>query len=177
MCLLNQAPNEQAPHNQLFCKEKDIFECKVLDDIQNMSKLKTYSFIKRDTSFEKYLSSVQNVSDRIALTRFRHSNHYLMMEKGRHQNMDVRDRLCPFCPDLVENEFHFLIKCPTYRYQRACLFNKINDVTIGFYYPPDENFLFWFLMKNPAISYLRARFIRHSLELRTFLLEHFRSNG
>ena len=82
---LNQAPNKQAPQNQLFFKEKDIFECKALDDIQNMSKLKTYSFIKRDTSFEKYLSSIQNVCDRIALSCFRLSNHYLMIKKGRHQ--------------------------------------------------------------------------------------------
>ena len=174
---LNQAPNKQAPHNELFCKERYIFECKALDDIQNMPKLKSFSFVKRDNSFENYLSFVHNVSDRIALTRFRLSNHHLMIEKGRHQNMDICDRLCPFCPDLVENEFHFLIKCPTYRYQRIRLLDEINKVTIGFYYPPDKNFLFWFLMKNPTISNLTARFIRESLELRTFLLEHFRYNG
>ena len=130
---------------------------------------------KRDTLFEKYLSSVQNISDRIAFTQFRFSNYNLMIEKGRHQNMELHDRSCPFCPGHMENEFHFLVKCPTYASLRDSLFNQVNDTTIGFYHPHDDNFLFWFLLNNPTIANLTARFIRLAMELRAFLLVNYRN--
>ena len=137
-----------------------------------MPKLRTYYFLKRDTLFEIYLSSVQNISDRIALTQFRLSNHNLMIKKGRHQNMELHDRSCPFCPGNIENELHFLVKCPTYASLRESLFNQINDTTTGFYHPHDDNFLFWFLQNNPTIANLTARFIILAMELRALFLFH-----
>ena len=141
-----------------------------------MSKLRTYSFLKRDTIFEKYLSTVQNISDRIALTKFRLSNHNLTIEKERHQNMELQDRSCPFCPGQIENELHFLVRCPTYAHLRENLFNQVDNVTLGLYQSHDENFLLWFLLNDPNIANVTARFIRLSTELRAFLLEKYRSN-
>ena len=140
-----------------------------------MSKMHTFSFVKRSVELERYLFLVKNVSDRIALTRFRLSNHNLMIEKGRHQNMSIFDRTCPFCPGHIENEFHFLIKCKIYNKPRETLINQIKTKAIGFFYPSDEDFLFWFLLNNPIISNLTARFIRLSMDLRAFLLENHRN--
>ena len=120
--------------------------------------------------------SVPNIANRTALTKFRLSNHNLMIEKGRYENMQLNDRRCPFCPDQIENEFHFLIKCPVYTELRRKLLDDINDVVLGFFYPQDENFLFWFLLKNPLIANYTGNFIRLSMELRTFLLENPRNN-
>ena len=98
-----------------------------------------------------------------------------MVEKGRHDNLNKSDRMCPFCPGQIENEFHFLLKCSTYTNLRRNLFSDVETLCIGFFYPPDEEFLFWFLLKNPVISESTAKFVRLSLELRAFLLEEHRN--
>ena len=141
-----------------------------------MSKLQQYSLIKKDTSYEEYLTLVQNTSDRIAMSKFRLSNHTLLIETGRHQGIPRSDRKCPFCPQHIEDEFHFLIHCPTYKTLRYNLFEGIKEITFGFYYPEDEKFLFWFLLKNPIISHLVARFIKNAMEIRTFLVTKPRNN-
>ena len=99
-----------------------------------------------------------------------------MIEKGRHRNMLLHDRSCPFCPGHIENEFHFLVKWPTYKSLRVNLYDQVKTITIGFYYPPDEEFLFWFLLNNHTIAHLTARFIRLAMDLRAFLLENPQNN-
>ena len=111
---LNEVPSPQTPCNNLFHREKDIFIQTALNSIQNMSKMRTYRFIKQTWKLEDYLFTVENISDRTALSKFRLSNHSLAIEKGRHENINLSDRTCPFCPGQIENEFHFLIKCSTY---------------------------------------------------------------
>ena len=49
---LNERAGRQAPHTQLFLREKDIFQQTALTGIQNMSKLRTFSFLKRNITFE-----------------------------------------------------------------------------------------------------------------------------
>ena len=168
-------PDEQAPSVQVFNRERDMFQEAVTNEIQNSSKLKTLSTLKDNFACEDYLLSVPNIANRTALTKFRLSNHNLMIEKGRYENMLLCDRSCPFCPDQVESEFHFLIKCPVYTELRRKLLDDVRTVVLGFYYPQDEHFLFWFLLKNPLIANTTGNFIRLSMELRAFLLENPRN--
>ena len=93
------------------------------------------------------------------------------VQKGRHSNIHQSDRCCPFCPNQIEDESHFLIKCPIYSNLRKKLLNDLETLCIGFFYPQDEEFLFWFLLNNPIISGSTAKFIRLGMELRAFLLE------
>ena len=167
--------SDKTPWEQIFNREKDMFQQIALHDLQTSSKLKTLALVKNDTICENYLLSVENVSNRTALTKFRLSNHNLMIEKGRHQNADLQDRTCPFCPDQIEDEFHFLLKCPIYRELRHKLFDDIRTTMMGFYQPQDEHFLFWFLLKNPLIANITGNFIRLAMELRAFLLENPRT--
>ena len=169
-------PDEQAPSVQVYNRERGMFQDAAIEDLQNASKLKTLSILKSNLVCEDYLLSVSNVANRTALTKFRLSNHNLMIEKGRYENVQLCDRSCPFCPDQIENEFHFLIKCPVYTELRRKMLDDINDIIYGFYYPQDENFLFWFLLKNPLIANTTGNFIRLSMELRAFLLENPRNN-
>lgn len=153
-----------------------MFQQSALAGIKQMSKMKTYSILKDNFSPEGYLTSVQNISDRTTLKRLRLSNHYLMIEKGRHQNIiRVTDRTCPFCPNKVENEFHFLLECPTYKNLREDLLKNIKASLVGFFYPTDEQFLFWLMLCCPVISQYTARFIKLAMELRAFLLETSRN--
>ena len=152
-----------------------MFHEAVTNEIQNSSKLKALSILKDNFSCEDYLLSVPNVANRTALTKFRLSNHNLMIEKGRYENIQLCDRSCPFFPDQVESEFHFLIKCPVYAELRRQLLDEIRSIVLGFYYPQDEHFLFWFLLKNPLIANKTGYFIRLSMDLRAFLLENHRN--
>ena len=113
--------SKHASHNQLFIREKNNFEHKALQDILNVRKLKSLSSVKQNATLEEYLILVDNVYDRIAFSKFRLSNHSLMIEKGRHQNMALNDRSCPFCPNDIEDEIHCLVKCPTYSHLRESL--------------------------------------------------------
>ena len=54
--------------------------------------------------------ATMNAKNRLAITKLKLSNHNLSIEKGRHQNVPLSDRSCPFCPEHLENELHFLIK-------------------------------------------------------------------
>ena len=141
-------PDEQAPSVQVYNRECGMFQEVVFEDLQNSSKLKTLSILKSNLGCEDYLLSVSNTANRTALTKFRLSNHNLVIEKGRYENMSLCDRTCPFCPNQIENEFHFLIKCPIYTEQRVKMLSDIKDMIYGFYYPHDEDFLFWFLLKT-----------------------------
>ena len=80
---------------------------------------------KKDKRFEPYLSEIKNINVRKLVTKFRLSNHRLMIEVGRHQGLNIEDRICPLCSASVENESPFLLSCPIYKYQRELLLNPI----------------------------------------------------
>ena len=159
----------------LFDREKDIFTQTAFEALKSMSKMKTYKLLKQSWKVEDYLLRMGNVSDRTALTKLRLSDHTLVIEKGRHQNINESDRTCPFCPGHVEDEFHFLIKCPIFKHLRKSLLDDVEVLCIGFSYPQDQNFLMWLLLNNPIISDSTGKFIRSSMELRAFLLEQHRN--
>ena len=138
--------------------------------------MRTYRLLKQSWGIEDYLLTTIDVKDRSALTKLRLSNHNLSIEKGRHQNLQLNDRTCPFCPEQIENELHFLIKCPTYENLRKRLLDDVAVLCIGFFYPQNEDFLFWFLLSNPITSSSTAKYTRLSLELREFLLNQHRNN-
>ena len=102
-------------HKKLFQTLSDNFHQKVFETIKNdNSKLRTYAIYKTDIGFEKYLTVIKNPVKRTALTKFRLSNHRLMIEIGRHQNIPKKLRFCQFCPNMVETEVHFLFYCVAY---------------------------------------------------------------
>ena len=160
-----------SPSHIVFSRERDIFHQEAFFQIQNQSsKLKTLALIKTDIGLEEYLSVVKNVSDRVSISKLRLSNHCLMIEKGRHTNTEPDKRFCPFCPSLVEDELHFVIRCPVYSKLREKLLNDVKSIMADFYVHADEMFLFWFLLKCPNISHLTAHFINLAGELRSFLI-------
>ena len=167
---LNIGVNKPA-NMEVFNREKYIFHQLSFNDIQNnFSKLKTYAKLKTNIGLEKYLVSVKNVTDRISLTKLRLSNHTLMIEKGRHQNIEIENRLCPFCPTCIEDEMHFLIKCPAYIEYRAKLMDTIH-YTLRNHCILGSASLFMFLMKSDNITHVTANFITQANKLRNSLID------
>ena len=81
---------------------------------------------------ENYLCTMENIWDRTALSKFRLSNHDLMIEKGRHQGLEEQQRHCPFCEGTVETEKHFLMECSTFNTHRTRLFTNIRPINPEF---------------------------------------------
>ena len=71
-----------------------------------------YRSIKSNIEFEPYLDMLPK-SKRIALTRFRLSNHHFPSECGSWFRILPEDRTCPICPLRIGDEFHYLFLCPS----------------------------------------------------------------
>ena len=63
----------------------------------------------------------------------------------------MKDRVCEVCKEQVEDEIHFLIKCPCYKEQRVTLFNKLEKEFKNFRNLNDENKFIWLLSSEDKI--------------------------
>ena len=50
---------------------------------------------------------------------FRVSSHSVAVETGRYQGVLDVNRVCNLCEDDIEDEFHFILKCPIYQNFRS----------------------------------------------------------
>ena len=160
------------PEQIYFQRKWDIFHQEAFGKInETNSKLRTYALLKKEIGFEKYLTEITSVQDRTALTKFRLSNHTLMIEKMRHKKPrpEVHERRCPFCPEHVETEQHFLIKCKAFSIHRKKLQQHATNVFTWFENLSD-NLKFIKLASDPKIMKETAKYLRKIFELRDFLL-------
>ena len=166
----DEIPNSVYPfvHKNFFEKLKENFHKTAFDQIKSeSSKLRTYSLFKTEVGIEKYLSDMKNVANRILVTKFRLSNHRLMIEVGRHNKIPRDRRFCPFCPDLIEDEKHFLFTCPTYTHLRRRFLDPASNSIRSFQYLPHDAKL------QALLSIMESdtcKFIASSMDLRTFLM-------
>ena len=164
-------------HKVAFEKLKEKFYQESFEEIgSEHSKLRTYAKLKTEIGMEKYLNSVENVWDRTALTKIRLSNHTLMIEKGRHQGLSENQRLCPFCDNKVESEYHFIMECKTYEVFRQNLFVEITEVNDMFNRLDDDE-KFTFVLSNPEAGKIISEYLNKTLQIRTFLVENYKQNG
>jgi len=90
------------------------------------SRLRTYQLMNTSCTTESgysyvhqnYLQAITNVQSRQSLSRFRCSNHRLVVECGRHakpESVPRRDKVYRLCPlGAVEDENHMLLVCPAH---------------------------------------------------------------
>jgi hypothetical protein len=155
-------------HKKVFQRLSDIFHQNSFEVIKSeTSKLRTYATFKKEIGFEKYLSAIKNPQIRIQVSKFRLSNHRLMIEVGRHNGIPKEIRFCPFCPQKVENEFHFLLECSLYKIQRENLINPITNLIPGFIYLTEGIKLAYLLTDiEPNV----CTYIANSFDIRSFLI-------
>ena len=82
-------------------------------EVTASSKLWTHKAFKSLLIPEIYLAFVNSYFIRRQLTKFRRSDHLLMIGKGRHHGLESNYRKCK-CWDMTcsEDDFHFLLVCP-----------------------------------------------------------------
>ena len=146
------------------------------ENIVNSSKAASYNKFKSDIKIDTYLVQNLHPNIRIALSRFRLSNHALMIEKGRHvrPKVDRDKRFCNFCKIEIEDETHFLLLCPLYSpkrtvLQNACRINcsRFDSLTNG------QKFIFIMSNENETILKTLSKFIYDSTILREKMMEYF----
>ena len=175
--LLNQEESDILVESILFKRLVDIFHQDAFAEINNPnSKLRTYSLMKTTIGFENYLNQITSVVDRIAMTKFRLSNHSLMIEKGRHLGIDKNARFCKFCDHEIEDEIHFLINCKTFDVLRRKLFETAN-LGIYYFYRLTDAAKLVALLNTPFMFQHTSDYLRKTLELRTFLIEGHKNNS
>ena len=113
--------------------------------------LRTYNLIKHDFRFETYLKIVEDGRYRQALTNFRTSSHTIGIERGRHINTEVNERLCAYC-ERIDDERHFTLYCDVINCEHQCLLEKVNYHYPDFRDPDDlEKFKYLLMSEDPQI--------------------------
>ena len=141
-----------------------------LEEINHSPKAISYATFKTTIYLEKYLFLVKNTKHRIALSRLRLSNHNLMIEKGRHLRPRIEriERKCFLCKDEVEDEKHFITKCPLYTHERTLLFQACRQNSIHFDSLITEEQRFNFILTNESkeVTTKLAKFVYNSFKVR-----------
>ena len=112
----------------------NLYMSKCMEDINDSDKypkLRTYKLFKTQFKLEPYLTSTKNHNFNLALFRLRISSHNLRIETGRHTKPNktpINERVCLYCSEQdVEDEPHFLLKCPLYTEERLNLLQAVKD--------------------------------------------------
>lgn len=126
-------------------KKKYSSDWKEVNEKLKDGKLVTYLSLKTHFGIEKYLNIVK-YEYRKAICRFRVSSHRLMIETGRYNKIPRNDRLCKKCSEnKIEDEIHFLLKCPLLNDKRAEIINLSNFKSKHYKQLSDSDKLIWIL--------------------------------
>jgi superfamily II helicase len=95
---------------------------------------KRYLFLKTNFKLEKYLTLVKRYEYRKSICKLHTSAHRLFIETGRYTNIPRNERICKNCTNQeIEDETHFLTRCPKFSGERDDLFNSISAKVKIFY--------------------------------------------
>ena len=151
---------------------KDIFHNIWKSKLETSIKGETYKRFKDQMCFEQYLNYHDRKSRRI-LTKFRISDHKLMIEEGRHKRIPRENRWCKYCATEIEDEQHMLIDCKLYG-KRSSWFNEI-----GVKYPNfttltnHQKFVFLMSQGDDQLTRDIAKKLTEWLGLREIIFSHF----
>lgn len=131
--------------------------------------MRTYRLFKRSILLEDYLTDVTNEYHRKALTKLRISAHNLQIERGRYTipYTQKENRLCRYCKDKIEDEYHFMMDCDLYNNDRLSLFNKLYGICPLLQQLQEKDKFIYMLSSSGNVIRLVAEFIHNNLEKRT----------
>ncbi|CAG2231883.1 unnamed protein product [Mytilus edulis] len=107
-----------ANYSELLLRQKHHDKWKL--DIVNMPKLRTFRCLETNFETQQYITTNMTRQQRSTLARMRCGTFPLELELGRYRGIPSNRRFCKVCNDnvSVEDEKHFLIKCPLYSCER-----------------------------------------------------------
>ena len=148
-----------------LCKERLFKEYQLLWENGKLlkPKLRTYNLFKNNFEAEHYVKYCDKYM-RSHLAQLRSGILPLNIELGRHRGIKVDDRKCTLCNlDSIEDEFHFICKCPLYAQFRKELYDtyKVKHSNFGTL-SDDEKFIL--IMKSANKQ--AGRYIVNSFDTR-----------
>ncbi|XP_053402804.1 uncharacterized protein LOC128558049 [Mercenaria mercenaria] len=114
------------------------------------NKLRTYCTFKSEFIVEDYCKIILPRKHMSALCKFRCGVAPIRIESGRYENLQVENRICPFCPNIVEDEKHVILKCSLYNDLRESLFSYVVKNNENFKNLPEQEQL-KYLFTNPLL--------------------------
>ena len=96
------------------------------------------------------------------LSKFRLSNHKLLIETGRHMKLPITERICPVCMEGTEDEIHLLVRCNLYQSARQPLLDKCAELRPHFDFYSDKE-KFQFIMTTPVLMGNVSKFVYSAL--------------
>ena len=150
------------------------------------NKLRTYARFKCEWQYEPYLSCITNRDKRVLESKLRVGICPLRIETGRyevvngHKGLLPEQRTCLCCNNgSIEDEFHFIMKCPMYTSLRTRLFRVVQNVfNVSDMQPvlSEEDSSVWFIkiMSSIETIVMRARsdFIWDAFNVREMILRN-----
>ena len=127
-------------------------------------KLRTYCKFKDHFETEAYLTENFNKHFRSILCQLRIGILPLTIETGRFHGVPIENRTCPFCPDKVEDELHFVCYCPKYSQLRFLLYNSMGESFLAL--TTEQKFI----KLAQSHQYNLAKFISNAWQVRQNLL-------
>ncbi|XP_077994296.1 uncharacterized protein LOC144448021 [Glandiceps talaboti] len=113
-CLNQGVGNTVVFLSEFSTRVKDVKSQEWWSEVCANEKTSYYRNFKKELAPEMYISLISLCKYRRALARFRCSSHALEIETGRHRGTDREFRICKLCCIEVEDEYHFLFKCPAW---------------------------------------------------------------
>ena len=98
--------------------------------MENEKKCDIYKFLVDNFCLQYYLVKPIPKLYKKCISKIRLSSHNLLIETGRHKNIPRDQRFCPMCKlqfgqnSDIEDEYHFILICPTYRDLRKKFIKK-----------------------------------------------------
>ena len=87
-----------------------------------------------DSLLLEEMTSPRKREYRKSICKLHTSTHRLFIETGRYTNIPRNERICKNCTNQeIEDETHFLTRCPTFSEERDDLFNSISAKVKFFY--------------------------------------------
>ena len=109
---------------------QDMYLTEWTHDVIDSTDGRLFRSLKMSFCYEPYLDNIHNSAIRNAITRLRLSSHRYRIETGRWGKNKIprEQRKCIFC-NVVESEYHVLVKCPRFVNERMgllpeCLINN-----------------------------------------------------
>ena len=112
-------------------KVKNFFKNNYIDwwknEIRNASTSASFAMHKNTYDLEAYIEAISIKKHRNALAKLRLSDHKLKIQSGRQTRpITPRElRRCSFCPQIVEDEAHFLFECTDGQDLKSIFYNKL----------------------------------------------------
>ena len=142
------------------------------NEVNGMPKLRTYKTLKLDYGTELYTKTTLNKYHRSLIAKTRLGTLPINIETGRYKKQPIHERTCPNCTQEIEDEEHFILKCPLYDKDRQAMFGTFNEKTNNSLEDLGNQEKMYLLFNIGSMIKPLAKFIEGNLNTRTSFLKN-----